>query len=133
MARNVITVKIESGRDAGKIFILTELPASRAEKWAAKAFLALAKSDVDVPANMNDFGMHDIAVIGVKALGKMSFDELEPLLDEMFTCIQIMPDETQPNVTRALFESDIEDVSTRLTLRRAIFGLHLDFFITAAP
>jgi len=36
-------------------------------------------------------------------------------------------------VTRPLIETDIEEVATRLLLRRAVWDLHTDFFIAAAP
>ena len=34
-------ITIETGRDAGKVYRVTEMPASKLEKWAARALLAL--------------------------------------------------------------------------------------------
>lgn len=130
--RKTATIAIEAGRDAGKVFFLRELSASQAEKWAARAFLGLAKSGVDIPDDISRAGLAGIAAMGLRAIGGMQFAELEPLLDEMFACVQIIPDPTRPIVIRALIEDDIEEVSTRLRLRKEVFGLHVDFSAAGA-
>jgi hypothetical protein len=133
MARQTKTVNITAkGRDKGKAFLLTEMPAAKAEKWAARAFLALAKAGVDIPENIASAGLAGIASVGLKALGGMDFPDAELLLDEMWTCIQIIPDPSRPEVVRALIEDDIEEVTTRLLLRKEVFTLHTSFFTTAA-
>jgi hypothetical protein len=139
MARKteVFTVS-EAGRDLGKVFFLREMPASQAEKWAARCFLGMAKSGLEIPDNIGSLGLAGIAAVGLRAIASISFDLAEPLLDEMFACVQIIPDPKRPQVMRALVEDDIEDVLTRLTLRKEIFGLHVDFskaaaFLTSAP
>ena len=111
MARKeaVITLK-DAGRDTGKTFIIKEMPASQAEKWAARAFLALAKSGVDIPEDISSIGAAGIAIMGLKALAGLKYEEAEPLLDEMMTCISIIPDASRPNVTRHLIEDDIEEI-----------------------
>ncbi len=108
------------------------MPASQAEKWAAKAFLALAKSGVEIPEDIASAGLAGVASMGLKALAGMTFADAEPLMDEMFACVQIIPDPARPEVVRALIEDDIEEIATRLRLRKDIFALHTDFFTTAA-
>jgi hypothetical protein len=49
------------------------------------------------------------------------------------SCVQIVPDRANQQFTRVLIEDDIEEVTTRLQLRKAALMLHIDFFITAAP
>ena len=133
MARKTATVTIdEDGRDLGKVFLLREMPASQAEKWAARAFLAMARSGIDIPDDMAGAGLAGIAAVGLKAIGGLGFAEAEPLMDEMFACIQIIPDPARPAVVRALVESDTEEISTRLRLRKEVFGLHVDFSGLAA-
>jgi len=134
MARRHHTIAIDTdGRDQGKVFVLHEMPATQAEKWAAKAFLALAASGVDVPENIMSAGLLGWAHLGIKALSGMSFADAEPLLDEMFGCVAIIPDPQKPQITRGcnglapLVESDIEEVSTRVRLRMELFKLHLGF------
>lgn len=131
--RKTATITItDDGRDKGKVFVLRELPASQAEKWAARAFLALSRSGVDIPENIANSGLAGIAVLGLKMLGGMTFADAEPLMDEMFRCIQIMPDPSRPEVIRPLIDrgsdgDDIEEISTRVRLRREVFQLHVDF------
>jgi hypothetical protein len=129
MARKQANITIDgNGRDAGKVFVLTELSAAAAETWAARAMFAMLNAGVAIPDNIAQAGLAGIAALGVNALSKLSFDAAKPLLDEMFDCVQIQP---SPKVVRALVDDDIEDVSTRLVLRREIFKLHIDFFTDA--
>ena len=93
MARKTADITIATaGRDVGKCFRLVEMPASKAEKWAAKAFLALARSGVEIPDNIAQAGLAGVASIGIKAFGGLAFADAEPLLDEMFTCVQRVVD-----------------------------------------
>ena len=131
--RKTTTVTIaEDGRDRGKAFLLTEMPASRAEKWATRALLMLSRSGIDFPAELLGSGMAGIAVYGLRALPLLDFNEAEPLLDEMWDCLQIIPDPSHPNVTRPLLEDDIEEIATRIKLRTEIFNLHVSFSQPAA-
>ena len=56
------------GRDQGKVYKLTEMPASQAEAWATRLMLCLARGGVDVPANFLDLGMEGIALVSIRAL-----------------------------------------------------------------
>ena len=134
MARKTLiyTVDADGGRDQGKAFVLTELPARQAEWWAARVFLALAANNVDIPEDVTNLGMEGIAIIGLKALGKLNPKDTKPLLDEMMECVMVLPDPTKPMVIRTLVDDDIEEIKTILQLRKAIFGLHCDFFTIAA-
>ena len=111
-----------AGRDHGKTFVLTEMSAAAAEAWAIKALLALARAGVEIPDETT--GMAGLAVAGLKALQSLDYAAVKPLLDEMFTCVQYQhrpghpPQEADPN---------IEEVGTRLTLRKALFRLHTGF------
>lgn len=135
MPRKEVEVRIpevEGNRDSGKLFLLKEMPASQAEKWATRALLALGKSGLDIPEGA---GMAELAAIGVRYLFGASFRDIEPLMDEMFACIQIYPDPTRQKnpMPRPLIEEDIEEVSTRLQLRAELFTLHTGFFLPGFP
>jgi hypothetical protein len=131
MARREQTVAITAeGRDQGKVFVLREMPASQAEKWAARALLALAKSGVEIPDDAAQAGLAGVASIGFQAFGGLSWELAEPLLDEMFDCVKIQPGDNAA-VTRKLIEDDIEEVATRLKLRMALFELHTGFSMGA--
>lgn len=130
MARNVKRITIEAdGRDQGKVFVLREMPASQAEKWAMRALLSVARSGIDIGQAAGQ-GMQGIALMGVSALLAASWEDAEPLLDEMMSCIEIQPDPTKPNIVRPLIEDDIEEVRTRINLRREVLELHVGFSLS---
>lgn len=137
MPRKTETVVIkEEGRDRYKCYFLTEMPASRAEKWACRVLSALARSVVTIPPEVSALlggGWAALSMVGVKVLAGMSFDEMEPLLDEMMGCVKIIRDPQHPTVMQDLIEtpdmSDIEEVATRIRLRVEIFKLHSGFFL----
>lgn len=136
--RKTKTVVIEddpNNRDSGKIFVLKEMPAAQAERWATRALQALARSNLDVPANIGQGGWAGIAVLGFTMLAHASFDELKPLLDEMWACVQLQPD-ARNQLTRVLYwggadgeGADIEEVATMMRLRKEVFELHMGFSI----
>ncbi len=116
------------GRDFGAKFLITEMPASRAEKWAARAILALSNAGIELPDELQGAGMAVMAAAGLQALGRVKFADAEPLLDEMMGCVQSV----QEHITRPLIEEDIEEVATRLWLRSEVFEVHSGFSILAA-
>ena len=134
MARSTVnyTVKDE-GRDSGKVFVLTEMPASKAESWAMRALLALMASGVEVPEGFDRMGMAAMAEIGIRALSGLKWETAEPLLAEMWECVQVMPNPTKPHVVRRLIEEDIEEIATRVKLRAEVWKLHTGFLKAVAP
>lgn len=114
-------------RDAGKMFVLTEMPASQGEKWAMRAFMALARSGIDIPEGIVSLGMIGVAMVGFQAFRNASFADVEPLMDEMMTCIKIAPSPENRSIVRGLVENDIEEVKTRFDLRQHILELHAGF------
>lgn len=130
--RKTETITIErEGRDQGKTFKITEMGAAQAERWAMRAFFALMNTGIEIPEDIADSGMAGVAAMGLSALQKVPYEMAEPLLDEMLECVQIMPDPSKPAVIRALMDEDIEEVATRLDLRKAVWDLHTAFFTAA--
>lgn len=128
----LVTITAEN-RDKGKTYLLTEMSAAKAEKWAARAFLALASSGVELPDGAAEAGLAGVAASGLAALAGLPWAQAEPLLDEMMQCVTIQPDPLKnPAFFRALVEDDIEEVSTRLLLRKELLELHLGFSLAAA-
>lgn len=133
MARKTKVVVIEAeGRDQGKHYLLTELPASQAERWATRALMAMAKSGVEIPDGLERAGVAGIAVVGLRAVAGMPFEEAQPLLDEMMACVEFIPDPARPQVHRYLIEDDIEEVATRIMLRQEVIELHTGFSLAGA-
>ena len=128
MARKTLDLKITAaGRDKGKRFVITEMSARGAERWAFRAFLALARAGVDVPEDVEEAGFAGIATFGLKAFAGVAYEDAEPLLDEMLECVQVYPDPKNEKVFRPLIEDDTEEVETLLRLRKEVFALHVDF------
>ncbi|OYW81343.1 MAG: hypothetical protein B7Z19_00755 [Polynucleobacter sp. 32-46-5] len=127
MARKEATFIGESGRDKGKQFHITEMSASRAESWAIRVLLAIGNAGIEVPDGLAAQGMAGLMAVGYMNLLKIPFEVAEPLLGEMMSCVQIIP---SASVRRPLIEDDIEEVTTRLQLRKAIWNLHMDFFLS---
>lgn len=131
--RKTLTYTVtDEGRDQGKTFLITEMSAADAEDWALRAFFALMNSGIDIPDEVADMGFAGIASIGLKALGKVEYSKAKPLFEDMMDCVRIVPDPGKPNVVRALIDTDIEEVATRLKLRSEVFKLHTDFLAPAA-
>lgn len=126
----VVTVPIWGERDAGKNFKLTEMPSTKAEKWALRALLLLRGSGERVPENMAGVGWEMIAILGINVFlqGSIKADELDPLLDELMGCVQIIRDPRAPEVSTALVsDDDVEEVKTRLWLKSEVLRLHTGF------
>jgi len=127
-------VRVEDkGRDYNKAFLITEMPCAQAESWAMRVLLALMANNVELPDNFAELGMAGLAELGLRAVSGLKWETAEPLLAEMFTCVQIIPDPARPQVARDLLETDIEEVLTRFKLRAEVFKLHTDFLEAVAP
>jgi hypothetical protein len=125
---------VQGRRDDGKTFLITEMSSRQAEHWADRAFLCLAHSSVNLPPGMERSGMAGIAEIA-RLLGNIQFPELSPLMDELLTCVQIIPDPGKPFV-RPLVDNgtegdDIEEAATRQLLRSEVMDLHVNFSLAA--
>jgi len=128
MARKTSTY-IGEGRDKGKHFLLTEMPATKAEDWAICAMLALGAANVEIPDGALQLGMAALAEIGIKKLFSINPEQMRPLLAELMECVVMVPNPSKPEVTlqHPLYECQIEDVKTLLMLKWEVLKLHLDF------
>jgi hypothetical protein len=133
MRNSLIYTVADEGRDKGKAFLLTEMPASKSERWAIRALLAMAKSGIDLPEGAEHMGFAGIARLGLGLLLKVPYEMAEPLLDEMMECVQAIPTPSRPDIVRYLIEDDIEEIKTRFKLRKEVFELHANFSSTGAP
>lgn len=140
MRKTEVFAVVKDNRDKGKRFLITEMPALRAEKWATRALLSLAKSGADIASVSpgKPGGMAALAVAGLQALQHLDFADAEPLMDEMMDCVQIIPDPKHPETSRPLVQygsegDDIEEIDTRVELRTRIFKLHIGFFSPESP
>jgi len=121
-----ITIAAE-GRDKGKTFRVTEMSAAAAEDWAIRALMAIAKGGVEVPDGIPE-SLAGIAILGFKALAGADYATAKPLLDEMMGCVSVV---SSAGIVRGLMPDDIEEVATRLQLRKEVFEVHTGFFARA--
>jgi hypothetical protein len=111
MARKIKDVTIDVGRDAGKTFRITEMPVTKADKWANTALLA----------------MLELARVVIAGLGNVTETVGQDLLDQLINeCVQALPSggSVRPFLS---VDDEIEDVKTLWILRKESFLLHIDF------
>jgi hypothetical protein len=131
---NIITISSE-GRDKGKMYLISEMSVTEIEGWAMRVLLALMKSNVELPDGVMDLGAAGLAEMGLKCLSGLQWDVAKPLLDEMLSCVKIIPNPRNANVSRVLREDqgDIEELPTLLNLRMEVWKLHTGFLQAAGP
>lgn len=125
----IVTVPAFGGRDDGKVFQVTEMPAIAAEKWAWKMFIAVKGTSGHVPEDLAKFGMVAVAIQGINAFlsADVDFAKLEPLLDEMMTCVRVMRDKSKPDIVLPLLPADIDEPQTIGWLRSEVLRVHTNF------
>ena len=127
-----MTYVAEHGEDSGKNFCITKMPVMKAEKWAAKALLAIMHGNPEIPEEMASMGIIGLFQVGLNGLMKCKWEDVEPLMDEMLEYVEIIPDISKPQVKRRLFEGDIQDVRTILGIRKAIWEFNTSFLSEGA-
>ena len=108
MARKTLTYTVDSeGRDKNKTFLITEMPATKAEDWAIRAIFALGAANVEIPDGALQLGMAALAEIGLKKLFAVEAAQMRPLLSELMECVEFIPNPQKPQVkvSYPLFES----------------------------
>lgn len=126
---------VSEGRDKGKMYLITEMPVAQIEAWAMRVLLALMASNIQIPDGFADLGTAALAELGLKSLTGLKWETAAPLLNEMLSCVQIVPDPRKTHVARPLLESqdDIEEITTLLEIRMEVWKLHTGFLKAAAP
>lgn len=144
MARKTKTLVIESGRDQGKSFLITEMPVTRADKWANKALCNLLKAGIDPKTvNVNLLintidpnqevkidrmgGMLELATLLGRAVGGIPYEILQDLKDELIDeCVQIIPSGGSPRQFLSI-DDELESLLTLESLRKEALLIHIDF------
>lgn len=112
-------------RDAGRSYLLSEMPALKAERWARHAFAAMNRNDLDVRGTVGDLGMLGFYLVGLQALAGGKILEVDDLMDEMLDHIKIVESE---NVARPIKgDGDVWEITTLYTLRKELIELHMGF------
>ena len=137
--RKEITVTLnDRGNDL--TFRIREMPATKAERWIIKlagalsatgVFSADVADGVDAQKAIADFLLKG----GLSKLGAVTkdYDEvIQPLIDELYTCVEQKVGNAYFALTPDVIDAKIEDVRTLFSLQKEIVKLHLDFFVPGA-
>lgn len=120
--RKEIEIKIEEGRDAGKVFVVKEMPATQMDAWLTRAIgiLGSDKSLVDVLGlTMSELMLH---------LSKNNYEEAKILFDELLSCCSFKQDNNLVPMKKDMVDSVVEDWTTLARLKNESFALNLGFF-----
>jgi hypothetical protein len=117
-----VTIDAEN-RDQGKRYLITEMPATQAERWGRRLVAKMAREGIAVPAQIADLGM--AALPSYPLLTYLSWVDDEALVGELMACVQAWPAGVQ--VARALRETDVEEPLTLTQLRMEVIALHVGF------
>jgi hypothetical protein len=136
MARKTVTLTIEEeGRDKGKIFVLTEMPATVGEKWAIQLLhLLVTQGGLQIDADAARGGMRALAGIGSGVALAMARALHDPSLEGWWDCVryQHRPDIPLQPINQGI-TCQIEEIATITQLRMEVVKLHTDFFQGANP
>ena len=122
--RKEIEVKIEEGRDAGKTFKITEMPAFQMDRWATRALIALGKSQKGGIAALGSMSIPDV----LAAFAELDYEKTEPLLQELLECCAFIKDGTSVPLKKDMVDSIIEEWATLFKLRMESLKLNIGFF-----
>ena len=120
--RKEIEIKIEAGRDAGKVFKIEEMPAVQMDRWVTRALCMLGRSGSGISA-IGGSTMEEL----LQAFSKLDFKDSEPLLNELLACCSFKKDGTLVKMEGSMVDSVIEDWTTIFKLRIEALKLNLGF------
>lgn len=106
-------IKIETGRDAGKVFKITEMPAFQMDRWATRALLVLGKSQKGGILTIGSMSMEDL----LSSLSGVNYEDAEPLLQELLECCSFVKNGQSIVLKKDLVDGIVEDWTTLFKLR----------------
>lgn len=127
------TVTIEKGRDKGKTFLITEMPAIEADYWAHGLVEQAANSGVNLKnvdvLNLDTksmAGMIEIGAAVMTIIGRIPKDiSTEMKFDLLKKCVKIIP--TGGEARQCMWDQEILDFPNYTFLAAHVIGLHIDF------
>lgn len=138
MRKEVFITLQDGGNDV--MFRITQMPAMQQARWTSKALIMLAATGVVTNLNMfevdklqKQFEKDGIKML-VDLIGKLEYEKVEPLLNELLACCAHVPDKTNRNfvvnVTADNLDSVIGDYQNVYKL--AIEAFKVNFTVSAA-
>lgn len=125
MARKEIEITIEEGRDAGKTFKITEMPATQANIWMMKMLGILGKAGIQI-SSLNHLDMMEV----INVISAAGYEQAEPLLSELLECASFKKDGALVSLkSQNIIDSVIEDWITISRLQMESLRLNLGFLV----
>jgi hypothetical protein len=118
----LVTIDADN-RDRDKRFLITEMPAMRAERWFRQLVAKLAREGIKMPAEIATAGM--AALPSFPLLTYLSWIDDEVLVGEVMACVQCHPPGSP--LPRAVRETDTEEIATLIQLKMEVVALHVGF------
>ena len=115
--------KEEDGRDTGKKFKITEMPAYQMERWAIRALGAIGKSQAGGVMALASMGLQDV----LNAFATADFEKTEPLMNELMECCYFIKGDTTVQLKKEFVDGVVEEWATLLRLKMEALKLNLGF------
>lgn len=114
MRKEVFVTLQDGGNDV--MFRITQMPAMQQARWTSKALIMLAGTGAVTNLNMfevnklqKQFEKDGIKML-VDLIGKLEFEKVEPLLNELLACCAHVPDKTKRNFVVNMTADNLDSV-----------------------
>lgn len=126
MRKTEILKLVDDGQE--RTFRITQMPATKAERWMNKAMFLLISAGKDIN---KDSKIEDV----IKAIAGVDYDKAEPLYNELIECCTYLPDGNANGAgigcTQDTIDAQIIDPMNLYKLRLASAKLNFGFFMAA--
>ena len=124
MRKTEIIKLVDDGKEL--TFRITQMPATKAERWANKAMFLLIGAGKDIKKNAK---IEDV----IKVVASIDYDKAEPLYNELIECCTFLPDGNANGAgigcTQDTIDAQIIDPRNLYKLRMASAKLNFSFFM----
>lgn len=134
---NYITLQ-DDGRELN--FKLTQMSAMQQTRWASKAVILLAATGViknltqfEVDKLQKQFEAEGLNMV-LDLIGKLDYDKVEPLFNELLTCAAYIPDMGNRNFVTAITTNNIDSIVAdfKNVYKLAIEAFKVNFTVSSA-
>lgn len=123
MRKTEIIKLVDDGQE--RIFRITQMPATKAERWANRAAFILIEATKGRKAN-KDIKIEDV----LRTIAAVDYDKVEPLYNELIECCEYLPDMNSAGIlcTQQTIDAQIVEPINLYRLRLAAAKLNFSFF-----
>lgn len=119
-----VEVRIENGKDAGKVFKVKEMPALQMDRWAMRALCLLGRSEENGVVGL--LQIKNLSEL-LSSFSRVDYEKAEPLLVELLECCYFMKDGTPVQLKPSFVDGILEDWTTITRLRIEALKVNLGF------